>query len=50
MFVVSLVGMQESCLNNFGNNDEAKELSIIPEFDAILKHNQHKIKFTIEIL
>jgi len=28
----SVLGMQELCLNNFGNNDGVKELSIIPAF------------------
>ena len=26
------LGMREICPNNFGNNDRAKELRIIPEF------------------
>ena len=30
--VLSYIGMQELCWNNLGNNDGAKELSIIPEF------------------
>ena len=27
-----MLGMREICPNNFGNNDRAKELRIIPEF------------------
>ena len=35
MYVPYALFMRELCPYNFGNSDGAKELSIIPEFDAI---------------
>ena len=32
VFAKLVIGMREICPNNFGNNDRAKELRIIPEF------------------